>query len=538
MKQGVMRHAQQCRRKTLCAAVAVVCVMPGCATDPKTGRPSLKETFASEDPCSNNARNIGIAGGAVLGAILGNKLSDGKKGTLIGAAAGAALGALVGHSMDARRCEIARLSKQYGMDVQLTPISEAALQPVAADLVALPLAPAASAQASGLSISVRDDDRQFASDSAQLEPKAAEYFSKVADQYSYAQQSALLARNESALAADKADVEALKLKRILLIGHSDDTGSSTHNADLSERRAKEVGERFKSAGVADSQIFYQGAGETLPIADNRTETGRAQNRRVEIVELADEAALRRYLAARTPKLAYYRPAVVTPSIGAVTSPGKSAVASVPAQIAKRPNTSKAVPAKTEPNGFDFGGSPANAQNLGVEVGTLEQSTKSGFSLISTAVAAGAAVAPSCAQDRPRASRGVKSLRDQKDISFTELMPGLFGSTWSDTVNGNLVALSQVAVYRDGAQPASKPTVLVYRDYKGNRDAKADFKTVAEVNTYRGEKALLYRVFIDGPVRCLDVVLPYGSLQAADSQLLYARNAQLYVAAFKPISAPR
>lgn len=556
-------------RKALCLALATALSLSGCAVDPKTGRPSLKETFASDDPCSNNARNTGVLAGAIVGALVGSQLSKDKtKGALIGGALGGAAGGLIGHSMDARRCEIAKLSKKYNMDVQITPIADVPAAPQEGTVTSSPPAATASAPAvastaapaSGLSINVKADGRQFASDSARLEPNAARYFGEVAQQYAYEFQRAQLARQTSVSAADRADVEGLKQRRLLLVGHTDDTGSSAHNAELSEQRARAVGEVFRQAGVAEDQIFYQGAGETLPLADNRTEAGRALNRRVEIVDLPDEAALKRYLAARAPRLTYYRP--TTLNLAAAELPNDKRplppVTSQPAPNASKPGTKPATSAPGKPpakegktptkpaetstahgasqasaNGFDFGGTPATTQNLGVQVAGMDRAASGGFSLISTAVAAGASVPQSCAEDRPRVARGVKSLRDHKEVSFTELMPGLYGSTWTDTVNGNLVTLSNVAVYRDGAEPATRPTLRVYRDFKGGRNARADFQAEGEVNTYRGDKALLYRVFVDGPVRCVDVVLPYGAREAAQSQLLYARQSQLYVAGFRP-----
>lgn len=562
------------RLKATYVAAVLACLAQGCATDPQTGQPSFKETFTSEDPCSHNARNIGIVGGIVAGALIGNVTSNGNaKSTVIGAAAGGALGGLIGHGMDARRCEIAKLSKQFGMDARITPISFVQPAPVAASASASAPAPAEPSfkDAVGMSIAVTDTGTQFSTDSARLNPNSAAYFAKIAEQYSYAVQSGAGKRQAAPLSSsDSADVESLKGKRILLIGHTDDTGSSSHNAELAEQRAKAVSDVFRAAGVPDAQIFYQGAGETLPVADNRTEEGRTKNRRVEIVDLTNETSFKTYLASRTPNLAFYRAAPVQARHAAApTSPvvarqpnpsaertlpsaperGTRAVVNnlpAPAQRGSPPlpatdgsvRTTVAAPMATIHNAVDFGGAPASHQDRGLDVGAIA-ADKPGFSLISSANAAGTVVSATCAEDRPRVSRGVKSLRDQKDISFTEFVPGLYGTTWSATLNGNLVAVTNVAVYRDGGQPAAIPTVMVYRDYKGNPDAKADFKAAAAVNTYRGEKALLYRVFVDGPIQCIDVVLPYQNTHRAfDSQLFYSKKTNLYVAGFVPTSPQR
>ena len=70
-------------------------------------------------------------------------------------------------------------------------------------------------------------------------------------------------------------------------GHTDDRGDPELNVDLSVRRARRVVEFLVADGVAPHRLDPQGFGSTRPVADNRTEEGRADNRRVSFV-LADE----------------------------------------------------------------------------------------------------------------------------------------------------------------------------------------------------------------------------------------------------------
>ena len=65
-------------------------------------------------------------------------------------------------------------------------------------------------------------------------------------------------------------------------GHTDDTGSDQHNLDLSQRRAVAVATLLANQGIDQRRFYIEGKGESDPIASNTTETGRAQNRRVEI----------------------------------------------------------------------------------------------------------------------------------------------------------------------------------------------------------------------------------------------------------------
>jgi outer membrane protein OmpA-like peptidoglycan-associated protein len=66
-------------------------------------------------------------------------------------------------------------------------------------------------------------------------------------------------------------------------GHTDSQGNDAFNMKLSQRRAESVRTYLVGKGVAVDRMDAQGFGETVPIADNRTGAGRAQNRRVEFV---------------------------------------------------------------------------------------------------------------------------------------------------------------------------------------------------------------------------------------------------------------
>lgn len=72
--------------------------------------------------------------------------------------------------------------------------------------------------------------------------------------------------------------------RVGIEGHTDNTGNPAANQTLSEARAKAVVAALVAAGIAASRLQAAGFGQTRPLADNRTEEGRAKNRRVEIVK--------------------------------------------------------------------------------------------------------------------------------------------------------------------------------------------------------------------------------------------------------------
>ncbi|MEP7327199.1 MAG: OmpA family protein, partial [Gemmatimonadota bacterium] len=66
-------------------------------------------------------------------------------------------------------------------------------------------------------------------------------------------------------------------------GHASSDGSDAANMSLSTRRAASVRTYLISKGVAENRLTSKGYGETMPVADNATEEGRKQNRRVELV---------------------------------------------------------------------------------------------------------------------------------------------------------------------------------------------------------------------------------------------------------------
>jgi outer membrane protein OmpA-like peptidoglycan-associated protein len=81
-----------------------------------------------------------------------------------------------------------------------------------------------------------------------------------------------------------------QIGKVEVSGHTDSRGSDSYNLQLSDDRAKAVLEYLTNRGVKPERLVAQGYGETLPIASNRTDSGRAQNRRVEFTILGEHAS--------------------------------------------------------------------------------------------------------------------------------------------------------------------------------------------------------------------------------------------------------
>ena len=75
------------------------------------------------------------------------------------------------------------------------------------------------------------------------------------------------------------------VKRVEIAGHTDSTGPESYNQQLSERRAQAVADYMEKNGIEWWRMNVVGHGESQPVASNDTREGRAQNRRVQIIDL-------------------------------------------------------------------------------------------------------------------------------------------------------------------------------------------------------------------------------------------------------------
>lgn len=75
--------------------------------------------------------------------------------------------------------------------------------------------------------------------------------------------------------------------KVTIQGHTDDVGDDDANMLLSENRAKAVQDYLVSTGIPSNRLSHKGFGETKPVADNASETGRAKNRRTEFLIISE-----------------------------------------------------------------------------------------------------------------------------------------------------------------------------------------------------------------------------------------------------------
>ncbi len=79
-----------------------------------------------------------------------------------------------------------------------------------------------------------------------------------------------------------AKVKDINLEVIVAVGHTDASGPASYNQALSVKRAGAVKAYLVSKGIDANRVYSEGKGETSPVADNSTRSGRSKNRRVEV----------------------------------------------------------------------------------------------------------------------------------------------------------------------------------------------------------------------------------------------------------------
>jgi outer membrane protein OmpA-like peptidoglycan-associated protein len=193
--------------------------LAGCTSNPYTGE--------SQAAKSAKYGGFGALGGAAVGALVG-----GKKGALIGAAVGGASGAGYGYYTDVQEKKLADQLRGTGVQLQ------------------------------------REGDTLHLIMPGNITFNTA--------------QSDIASSFYPVLKSIATSLKEYNTSSIVVIGHTDNTGTFEKNQVLSEKRAYSVANYFISEGITQDRVQAVGYGPRQPIADNGTEEGRQTNRRVEI----------------------------------------------------------------------------------------------------------------------------------------------------------------------------------------------------------------------------------------------------------------
>ncbi len=207
-----------------CAIGALI--LAGCQTaDPFTGEQRTSQTA--------RGAGIGALAGAAIGVLSGGDSDERRKRALIGAGVGALAGGAVGNYMDRQE---AKLREEL--------------------------------QGTGVSVTRSGDDLVLNMPGNVTFP--VNQFAVRSDFYPVLN-SVVKVLNEF----DRTYID--------VIGHTDITGPLEYNMRLSRQRADSVGQYLTAQGINGVRVITHGVGPQYPVASNETESGRQQNRRVELV---------------------------------------------------------------------------------------------------------------------------------------------------------------------------------------------------------------------------------------------------------------
>lgn len=175
----------------------------------------------------------GAAGGAVVGAVIGQVAGGDTESTLKGAAIGGAVGAGIGYYFDRQEAALREELERTGVGIKRVGENQLEL--------------------------IMPGNLTFKTSSSALSSDSYDVLNSVA---------------KVLIEYDETD--------IFISGHTDSTGSDNFNMELSQERADVVYYYLSGRGVSKERMTARGYGSSRPIADNSTESGRAENRRVEI----------------------------------------------------------------------------------------------------------------------------------------------------------------------------------------------------------------------------------------------------------------
>lgn len=207
-------------KKLLALAISSSLILAGCATDPVTGKPKL------------NSAAIGALAGAASGTVI-SKATGGEK-TGRDAAIGAALGAGVGYYMQQQEAKLKQQTAGTGIEVTRDPVSN------------------------NINL-VMPESITFDVAQSDVKPTFYRTLDELAQTLSQYNQT-----------------------QVIIKGHASSEGDLDFNQRLSQDRAISVADYLSQRGVSPARIRAIGYGISQPIASNETESGRMQNRRVEI----------------------------------------------------------------------------------------------------------------------------------------------------------------------------------------------------------------------------------------------------------------
>lgn len=466
--------------------------------------PLMLNGCASTEGMSKTA--IGCIGGAVIG-VFGTLLATGDpKKAIIGGGIGLIAGCGTGYYLDEREKALAKLAEENSLKPEFERISN--------DNNGATFSNNATENIIASQVSLSTEKPMFESGKA-----------TVTDSKQIVNLSGFL----------KGYVQSLdSASKIYVVGHTDNSGSAAFNQRLSEKRAKFIADELVKAGANPERLFYEGVGESQPVASNLTDEGKRKNRRFELVDVlmdtknnsnptnivSDEQVIQVANAKKT------RIENVINDLPMVEKENKS-LPKPTVSISKKKLTSSLGLQGVKLSEFD--------KNY-VTAALGEMENKSSMTFFTAAYADDSQFIGSCAYSAPVVHSSLKPYtgRPIQKAKVADSVSNLYGTAWYGMAGSTAVTLGPVGIEKKSLNPTHEPYLSFYKKYDGTA-TKADFKYPVDVETYRGDGTILVRMFAkdnSALMRCSDVVFSTnGAKQTQASAVIYQENNELMAKAF-------
>lgn len=481
-------------------------------------------TVISTSGCTTLKENIqvvyGCTTGAVIGAVGGALVGRGDPRYVAGGAvAGLVVGCGVGLYLQHREEQLAENAQKHGFDSDFVRISEK----------------------DGVAATFSKDDESDV----------------IASQMTISSEKPIFESGKSSITDEKqlANLDSFiqeyikgidARSKIYIVGHTDASGNARYNQKLSEKRAKFIAERFLVNGAPKDILYFEGVGESQPVASNDTDSGRAKNRRFELIDIfSDSYSSKAVPLAKVVEVSRAKKQRIT---NVMNDQGRALVqqhmnAKVePKEETNNPNLSVEGSGSTTSSnetktahirdtnslkleGTQFDGNRTSSQ-LTQQLGQYHDDS---WTLISKAYADPAFI-DSCALSEPRTNSKILTLGKGEELSNTsEYLPSMIGNLWYNKVNqekaSTMVLLGPVRVNKDTYESEGTPYLAFIKNYK-TASQPIDYTVNLNVETYRGDDSVLYRVYPKGKssIKCADFVFSTkGEVESKYSEIVYNSN---------------
>jgi outer membrane protein OmpA-like peptidoglycan-associated protein len=476
--------------------------------------PLILASCSSTSSLSNTT--LGCLGGAAIGSVAVFIDSGDPGKAVLGGLIGGAIGCAVGNYLVQREEKLAKLAEKNSFKPEFERIS-------VTEEAGTSFSKDAYEDVIASQISINSEQPLFASNQASVND---------------------FAKLKNLRAFLKGYVETIATgSKIYVVGHTDSSGSAKYNQALSERRAKYIAQLLVEAGAERNAIYYEGVGESQPVARNQTEVDKAKNRRFELIDVIPKKnkekgkqQLNKAAIENVIQVAAAKKKRIDNVINTLPQTKKYKSGKKEAKIAMIPQVKKSRVSRG--SSLDLGGVPLSSFDEQYVTAALgDAPSDSSWSLFSQAHASTySSFVGSCAYSDPVVQSKLKAFngRPVRNAMVSESIPNLYGTAWFGMAGETGVTLGPIGIEKETLNPTHTPKISFYKNYNGKAKS-SDYSYPVSVETYKGDGTVLVRMYgksNQALMKCSDVVFyTNGEQLTKASAIIYQEQNELMAKAF-------